>query len=82
MFSLGLNEHHKREEDMNSFFTSIGEAREENKKQGVTFIQEYSEYKKKVQYQTSMLTLSHPEALLWQVKSSGVRQSKITKWPL
>ena len=31
------------------------------------------------------LTLSHPEALLWWVKSSGVRQSKIIKccfWPL
>ena len=26
-----------------------------------------------------LLTLSHPEALPWQVKSSGVRQSKITK---
>ena len=25
------------------------------------------------------LTLSHPEALHWQVKSSGIRQSKITK---
>ena len=28
------------------------------------------------------LILSHPEALLWQVKSSGFRQSKITKCPL
>ena len=27
----------------------------------------------------SLLTLSHPEALHWWVKSSGVRQSKITK---
>ena len=31
---------------------------------------------------STTLTLSHPEALLWQVKSSGVRQSKITKCPL
>ena len=28
------------------------------------------------------LTLSHPEALHWWVKLSGVRQSKITKCPL
>ena len=27
----------------------------------------------------SLLTLSHPEALHWRVKSSGIRQSKITK---
>ena len=32
--------------------------------------------------QWSYLTLSHPEALLWRVKLSGVRQSKITKCPL
>ena len=25
------------------------------------------------------LTLSHPEALHWQIKSSGIRQSKVTK---
>ena len=30
----------------------------------------------------SDLTLSHPEALLRQVKLSGVRQSKITKCPI
>ena len=28
------------------------------------------------------LTLSHPEALLWRIKSPGIRQSKITKCPL
>ena len=28
---------------------------------------------------TTMLTLSHPEALPWQVKSYSVRQSKLTK---
>ena len=28
------------------------------------------------------LTLSPPRASLWRVKSSGVRQSKIYKWPL
>ena len=32
-------------------------------------------------FQLSYLTLSHPEALPRQVKSSGVRQSKITKGP-
>ena len=38
----------------------------------------------KVHYSLSIysLTLSHPEGLLWRVKSSGVRQSKITKCPL
>ena len=30
----------------------------------------------------AQLTFSHPEGLLWRVKSSGVRQSKITKCPL
>ena len=30
-------------------------------------------------YQILNLTLSHPESLHWWVKSSGVRQSKITK---
>lgn len=48
MFSFGLKEHQKREEEINTFFTSIGEAREENKNQGVKCIAEYLEYKKKV----------------------------------
>ena len=28
------------------------------------------------------LTLSPPRVSLWRVKSSGIRQSKIYKWPL
>lgn len=48
MFSLGLKEHQKRQEETNSFFSSITEAREENKNQGVKCIHEYSEHKKKV----------------------------------
>ena len=48
MFDLGLKEHEKREEEIGSFFGSIGEAREDNKNLGVKCINEYSEYKKKV----------------------------------
>lgn len=48
MFNLGLREHEKREEEINSFFGSINEARDDNKNQGVKCINDYSEYKKKV----------------------------------
>ena len=48
MFNLGLKEHEKREEEINSFFSSISEARDDNKNQGVKCINDYSEYKKKV----------------------------------
>ena len=39
----------------------------------------YSIYKYIYIYTVYILTLSHPDALAWRVKSSGIKQSKITK---
>lgn len=48
MFTLGLKEHTKREEEISLFFTSVKDAREENTNVGVKCINEYITYKKKV----------------------------------
>ena len=50
MFTLGLKEHTKREEEISLFFTSVKDAREENTNVGVKCINEYITYKKKVRF--------------------------------
>ena len=48
MLTLEIKENEKRKEEISCLLTSIREAREDNKNQGVDCINEYGEYKKKV----------------------------------
>lgn len=48
IFELGLKEHAKREEEIACFYSSIDDAIQDNKDEGVKKIQKYIEYKKKV----------------------------------
>ena len=48
IFELGLKEHTKREAEISSFVSSVDDAFQENKSEGVKKIEEYIEFKKKV----------------------------------
>jgi hypothetical protein len=48
IFDFGLRERSKRKEEVDSFFSCLEEALTDNKEDGVSHIQEYIEFKKKV----------------------------------
>ena len=48
MFEFGLAEHQKRQDEVESFFTCISEAAQDNKNDGVGHIQKYLVFKRKV----------------------------------
>lgn len=50
IFAFGLKESTKRKEEVDSFFSCMEEALTENKRIGVSYIQEYIDFKKKVHF--------------------------------
>ena len=50
VFELGLQEHAKRQREVDEFYACVKEAKVENKDMGIVKIEQFNKYKKKVQW--------------------------------